>query len=138
MQIKELVRLCVDHADQWHQHFLTKVDMLGRVMLGLLDDTLGSRSYDWDRYPVLDDYQLPIRSEWFALRPERDDGMDLYRLDQGSQELVQVLPPDPLYSIFKECFIDGGGMTLRDSEIKQQEAEAADYEQARRDAIASR
>jgi hypothetical protein len=136
--IKDLVRLCVTDRDQWHHHFLTTCDGVGRVRLGIDCGTKFVPDFLWHRWMPLDGYVTAPRSEWFAIRPEYDEGMTLYRLDQGESKLIEVAITSTIYNSFRFLFEEGGGMKLRPSEEKQQEAEANELEQARRDAIASR
>jgi hypothetical protein len=124
-----------ENAGQWYQRWSTMVDMHGSVYLkiGIGDP--------YEHYAPLDgliecasDIEGLRRWEWYAIRHEGEEFMQLYRFcpgdDQQAEHLNAVndlnLPLTRCFCIFRSLFKDAGGFVLRDTESRDADRAASD------------
>lgn len=92
--------------------------------------------HDWMDYDVK---CLPAgRVEWYLCRPAGVEEMELRKRTTMFRLPEIVCSSEPVYAVMDERFREGGGYTLRPSEIAAAEREADDTRQAEREASESR
>jgi hypothetical protein len=123
-----------DGSGQWYQRWSTMTDMHGSVYLKI---GIGDPFEHYEQLDGLVEHHSEIRGlrrwEWYAIRHEGDEGMDLYRFSPGVEQVAEhinafeniSLSLTRCFVIFRSLFKDAGGFTLRDSEAKSA-ARAAD------------
>jgi hypothetical protein len=126
---------------QWYQRWSTRIDLSGRAYMRIGNGDPEHKGDEHRHYPPLDgliehDSNLEVlrRWEWFAIRNEGEDTMQLYRFTAGdnqqSDHLNAVndlsLPLTRCFCIFRSLFKDAGGFNLRDSEALAAERAASD------------
>lgn len=130
-----LRRLCIEHGDQWHQHWATETKSDGTVRLG----SWHGEMFQWEIMPCLagkvpsHEFAAMSRCDWFAIRNAHDSHMELYLVRFGDP-IVERVESGPAFEEFKVFFTDDSGFLLRDCEWEQLCRESDEIERSRESA----